>query len=68
MRTPTGQFEIDLHVARARQFIVELNDRTAKIRSALAIKKTGMKNSHASAVQCHKLLAEHALVLPDCLQ
>lgn len=68
VRPPAGGFKVDFHIAGARGLAAELNDRAVEIRAALAVQKTGMKNSQAASVQRGELFAEQALVSPDRLQ
>jgi hypothetical protein len=68
MSAPAAGFDIDFDIAGRGQIVAELNNRAMKIRAALAIEKTRMKNSDGSTVQCHQLIAEQALVLPDGLK
>ena len=66
--SPTRVVEVHLDVAGFRGGRVELDDRGAKIRSALDAAETRMKHADGLAVQGAHLIAAEPLMLPDCLE
>jgi len=65
---PAACDQIQFNVAADGRLISELNDRRAKVGSALATEETGVKDSHGLSVERAQLVAAQALVLPDGLQ
>ena len=48
--TPAGGAQVNFHVAGTRRGAADLNDRAAKIRTALDARKAGMQNAHGLSV------------------
>jgi hypothetical protein len=60
--------EVDFHVANNGDFIAELQDGAAKVRTPFQAGKAGMKNANRLSLRRLELIAFEALVLPDSLQ
>jgi hypothetical protein len=65
---PAAGAQINLHIARTRRGIADLNDRAAKIRPAFDADKTRMQNPNGSAVGRLEPVALQPLVAPDGLE
>jgi hypothetical protein len=65
---PAPGTEVHLDIPTKRRLLAKLEDRTAKIRPALDVSKTRMKNSQRPTVQGLQLIAQQPLMLPNGLQ
>ena len=68
VRVPAGGNQINFHIARHGLFAFKLQDRAAKIRSALDTHEAGMQHAHGSSIGGFELVALEALMPPDGLQ
>jgi hypothetical protein len=65
---PAARAQVNLHITGTWYGIANLNDRTAKIRSAFNADKTGMQNPDESAIGRLEAVALQPLVAPDGLE
>ena len=63
VRVPAGHADVHFQVAGARSGVADLNDRVTKIRTALRIRETGMKQPDTLAFQRLQLIAAETLML-----
>ena len=68
VRVPAVAAQINFHVAGARRFAADLDDRAAKIRPALGAGKTGMQHADGFPVRSFQLVAPQPLMPPDGLE
>ena len=65
---PAAGAQVNFHIAGTRRGVANLNDRAAKIRSALNADKTGMQNPDGFSVGSLEPVALQPLVAPDGLE
>ncbi len=68
VRVPAVAAQINFHVAGARRFATDLDDRAAKIRPAFGAGETGMQHADGFPVQSFQLVAPQPLMPPDGLE
>ena len=68
MRPPAASAKVNFHISGHRWRVTNLNDRPAKIRSALEAAESRMKHANGLPVQRLELRTLQALMLPDGLE
>ncbi len=65
---PTAGAQVNLDVAGAGRGIAELDEGVAEVGAAFEVVEAGVKDADGVAIEGEKLVAEHALMLPDRLE
>jgi hypothetical protein len=68
VRVPAVAVQINFHVAGARRFAADLDDRAAKIRPTLGADETGMQHADSFPVRGFQLVTPQPLMPPDSLE